>query len=365
MSTLELTINGRSVKDTVEPRLNLADFIRDQLFLTGTHIGCEQGVCGACTLVVDGQPARSCITSAIACAGADVHTIEGLEHDPVMIRLRAAFKAEHALQCGYCTPGMIVTARDIVRRLPGADEARIRLELSGNLCRCTGYSGIVKAIQRVMAETPVEVPVPVVAPRVVTVAAAPRPVTQATLKTDASAPQIIQKIRIALPIEQVWTAIKDPALIASCVPGAAITRSDGGTIEGEIAVALGPIKARFAGAATVAYEDDRSGTIIGDGRDGLSGTRLAIAGQFKAIADGAEASLVELAVEYRLRGALAQFSRAAVVNAFAEALGAQVARNIEATLRGGTVVTVAPKLGLGTVLLAMARKWLARMMTGR
>ena len=147
---IALVVNGNKVEAAVEPRTHLADFLREHLNLTGTNLGCEHGVCGACTLEIDGAPSRSCITYAVACDGADVKTIEGLEHDPVMAQLRDAFTAEHALQCGYCTPGMLMTARDIVTRLPDADEARIRKELSGNLCRCTGYMGIVRAIQRVL-----------------------------------------------------------------------------------------------------------------------------------------------------------------------------------------------------------------------
>ena len=152
MKTINLNVNGKQVSATVEPRLNLADFLRDGRMLTGTHVGCEHGVCGACTVEIDGAPARSCIAFAAACDGATVRTIEGLDADPVMVQLREAFSAEHALQCGYCTPGMMVTARDIVMRLPHADEARVRKELSGNLCRCTGYVGIVRAIQRVLAQ---------------------------------------------------------------------------------------------------------------------------------------------------------------------------------------------------------------------
>ena len=152
MKRIKLTVNGAPVEAAVEPRTHLADFLREHLNLTGTNLGCEHGVCGACTLEIDGVPSRSCITYAVACDGADVKTIEGLEHDPVMARLRDAFTAEHALQCGYCTPGMLMTAKDIVIRLPDADEARIRKELSGNLCRCTGYVGIVRAIQRVLSE---------------------------------------------------------------------------------------------------------------------------------------------------------------------------------------------------------------------
>jgi carbon-monoxide dehydrogenase small subunit len=147
---IELRVNREDVSAAVEPRTSLADFLREQQMLCGTNIGCEQGVCGACTLLVDGMPTRSCITSAVSCAGAEVQSIEGLDDDAVMNALRAAFTAEHALQCGYCTPGMLMSARDIVTRLPDADDERVRLELSGNLCRCTGYVGIVRAIRRVL-----------------------------------------------------------------------------------------------------------------------------------------------------------------------------------------------------------------------
>jgi len=152
MKTITLTVNGRPATATVEPRTSLADFVRDHLQLTGTNIGCEHGVCGACTVELDGAPARSCITFAVACDGARVRTVEAFDDDPLSARLREAFGAEHALQCGYCTPGMLMTARDIVTRLPDADEARVREELAGNLCRCTGYVGIVRAIRRVLAE---------------------------------------------------------------------------------------------------------------------------------------------------------------------------------------------------------------------
>ncbi|HML83461.1 MAG TPA: (2Fe-2S)-binding protein [Thiomonas arsenitoxydans] len=147
---IELTVNGRAVHALVEPRTHLADFLREHLNLTGTNLGCEQGVCGACTVMIEGAPARACIAFAVGCDGADVRTVEYFDDDVVMQELRAAFSAEHALQCGYCTPGMLATARDIVTRLPDADEARIRHELAGNLCRCTGYVGIVRAIQRVL-----------------------------------------------------------------------------------------------------------------------------------------------------------------------------------------------------------------------
>ena len=152
MTPISLTINGERVAAQVEPRTHLGDFLRDQLRLTGTHLGCEHGVCGACTVLIDGQPARACIAFAVSCDGLDVRTIEGFEDDAAMAQLRAAFSREHGLQCGFCTPGMLIAARDIVLRVPDADEQRIRVELSGNLCRCTGYMGIVAAILRVLEE---------------------------------------------------------------------------------------------------------------------------------------------------------------------------------------------------------------------
>ncbi len=148
--TITLTVNGEANEIDTEPREHLADVLRGRLLLTGTHIGCEHGVCGACTVEIDGAPARSCIAHAGLCDGATVRTIEGFDGDPVMAALRDAFSVEHALQCVYCTPGMLIAARDVVLRLPDADEARVREEMAGNLCRCTGYRGIVRALLRVL-----------------------------------------------------------------------------------------------------------------------------------------------------------------------------------------------------------------------
>ena len=152
MTPVSLTVNGRKVAAMVEPRTHLGDFLREHCRLTGTHLGCEHGVCGACTVLIDEEPVRSCIAFAVACDGQTVRTIEGFEDDALMQRLREAFAREHALQCGFCTPGMLIAARDIVKRLPRPDENRIRVELAGNLCRCTGYRGIVAAVRSV-AET--------------------------------------------------------------------------------------------------------------------------------------------------------------------------------------------------------------------
>ena len=149
MNTVRLTVNGEPYSTEVAGRTQLAELLRDHLHLTGTHLGCEHGVCGACTVLVDGKPIRSCITWAQACGGANVVTVEGLGDDPTGRALREAFARHHALQCGFCTPGMLIAAWDIVTRLAPTDEAAIRHELSGNLCRCTGYMGIVAAVRDV------------------------------------------------------------------------------------------------------------------------------------------------------------------------------------------------------------------------
>jgi carbon-monoxide dehydrogenase small subunit len=150
MKKIALTVNGKKVATAVEPRLHLGDFLRERELLTATHLGCEHGVCGACTVLLDGKPVRGCITLAVACEGRAVTTLEGLENDPTMVELRDAFSAEHGLQCGFCSPGMLISARDLVLRKPDADDRAVRLEMSGNLCRCTGYAGIVRAIRRVL-----------------------------------------------------------------------------------------------------------------------------------------------------------------------------------------------------------------------
>lgn len=144
--SVRFTVNGRKVSANGEARQSLADFLRETMNLTGTHLGCEHGVCGACTINVDGQPTRSCLTLAVACEGSEVHTIEGLQNDRVMIALMDSFHTHHGLQCGYCTPGMLVSARDLILRGKAGNDADIRRGLAGNLCRCTGYTNIVTSI---------------------------------------------------------------------------------------------------------------------------------------------------------------------------------------------------------------------------
>jgi len=152
-----LTVNGTPVKADVEARTHLGDFLREELRLTATHLGCEHGVCGACTVLIDGHPARACIALVATLDGAQVRTLEGFTGDARMDILRDAFHRNHGLQCGFCTPGMLISAHDLLGRRPAVDEGAIREAMSGNLCRCTGYQGIVRAIRdasRTLSATP-------------------------------------------------------------------------------------------------------------------------------------------------------------------------------------------------------------------
>ena len=146
--SLSLTVNGKTVAADVDPRTLLVDFIRNNLGLTGTHVGCDTGQCGACTVHVDGNAVKACTILAAQANGAKITTIEGLATDGAMHPMQAAFKDCHGLQCGFCTPGMVMSAIDLVQRNPNADEAAIREGLEGNMCRCTGYQNIVKAVKQ-------------------------------------------------------------------------------------------------------------------------------------------------------------------------------------------------------------------------
>ena len=144
---ISLVVNGERVEANVLPRLNLADFLREHLKLTGTHVGCEHGVCGACTVRVNGDIVRSCLLLAVQTHNAMVETIEGMSDSGEIADLQSAFRERNALQCGYCTPGMLMAAQDLLQQLPSPDREQIREHLSGNYCRCTGYQAIVDAIE--------------------------------------------------------------------------------------------------------------------------------------------------------------------------------------------------------------------------
>ncbi len=149
---VSLTVNGRAIKKTVEARRTLADFLREDLNLTGTHLGCEHGACGACTVLIDGAPVRSCLTLAAQTEGTTIVTVEGLADGEKLHPIQNAFKRHHALQCGFCTPGFLTAAVALLDEIPDPSEAQVREYLSGNICRCTGYQFIVDAVLSAAAE---------------------------------------------------------------------------------------------------------------------------------------------------------------------------------------------------------------------
>jgi aerobic carbon-monoxide dehydrogenase small subunit len=381
MTAVAFTLNGAAVAADVEPRLHLGDFLRDVRRLPGTHLGCEHGICGACTVLIDGAPARSCLTLAVACDGAAVTTIEGFDSDAVMADLRAAFSAHHGLQCGFCTPGMLIAARDIVLRLPGAGEPLIRRELSGNLCRCTGYAGIINAIVSVIAKRGERQAAPAAvaatAAFVTFEPATPSPAAGRPLPGNGRAGEtpvvsgaparegwtrFDESFVIRRPRPAVWDLFNDIRRVAACLPGAEVTSCDDTSAKGRMVTKLGPISASFAGSAQITRDADAwSGTIVGAGSDGGSGsrTRGEIVYRLSSV-DGGEATRVHLSVLYNLQGALAQFSRSGLAQEFARQLVARFAANCNAELIGGEpAVRTDSALG-GRLLWLAVRAWISR-----
>jgi carbon-monoxide dehydrogenase small subunit len=378
---LNLRVNGAPVCALVEPRQSLADFLREQCQLTGTHVSCEQGVCGACTVLMDGAPVRACITLGLACEGRSVQTVEGMEDDAAMAGLREAFNREHALQCGFCTPGMLMSARDIVTRLPGIDGPRLRHELAGNLCRCTGYAGIVRAVASNLAQpgaagepaTPAEAaalafvpfePVDTGGPE----GAAPGDAAMAATHDGAASPgtaQIEEAIRVTgCDAGRLWQLLGDTKASAACIPGAQIDQFDGRQLTGRVRVAFGPIKADFAGTATVERDDaTRQAVILGTGTDALSRTSAKARITYRVGPDGARADAARLVIgmDYTVQGPLAQFSRSELVRSLVRQLLREFGRNLEA-MASGKSVTPAPAAGLNA--FALLWRWLMSKFSG-
>ncbi|HAO39265.1 MAG TPA: carbon monoxide dehydrogenase [Afipia sp.] len=394
MNTVSLTLNGKQVSANVQPRTHLADFVRETQNLTGTHLGCEHGVCGACTILVDGVPTRSCITFAVACQQADVTTIEGLDNDEIATELRAAFTQEHALQCGYCTPGMLVSARDVVLRMQAPSEHDIRVAMSGNLCRCTGYVGIIRAVQRVVearrSRGIAAIPNgnrtrlgPSGSGHSVPVAAGSAPRAVATLGTakKVSAPSASsarmdpdwkpqttfnQSFTVAHPVDVVWDFFGNIAGVASCLPGASLAGEPiDGHVEGQMKVKVGPISAEFQGVADITRDDaKRTGTIMGSGKDKRSNSATrGMVGYAVKQGDNPNETRVDVSIGFTLTGALAQFSRSGLVQDVAGRLIAMFVRNLEARLSGNTeaIQGEAPGLDAASLVFDVLKARLKRL----
>jgi carbon-monoxide dehydrogenase small subunit len=382
MSDLSLVVNGKAIAGAVEPRTHLADFIRENLNLTGTHLGCEHGVCGACTVLIDGVPARSCITYALSCEGAEVTTIEGLDDDEITRELRAAFTREHALQCGYCTPGMLVSARDLVVRLTDADEQQIRIAMSGNLCRCTGYVGIIRAVQMTIADRRARGLAPV--PGGGRTALGPvgsahastterdakfRPTAREDRTSAAAGAEIAlqpfdpnwqpqasfeQSFVVHHPLANVWDFFGRIDEVATCLPGASIKEASPERAIGQIRVKLGPISAEFRGIAQIERDErTHSGRIQGAGSDARSNSATRGDLRYKLLALDEASTRVDVTIGYRLTGMLAQFGRAGLVQDLASRLTAAFAGNVEARLSGGAQSIPPDALRFGTLIVPM------------
>ena len=341
MTRISLTINGEQLEAEVEPRTSLADFLRVSLGLTGTHVGCEHGVCGACTVTVDGSPARSCITYAIQMQGRRIDTIESYD-DETMSALRSEFSKQHALQCGFCTPGMLITARDIVRRLGNPGEARVREELAGNLCRCTGYAGIVQAVQNVgsalggtteastLRLAAVDASPLVIDERDLT-SAKPKPA--ASEASSATATVIVQTIVVDAPCELVWAFFHEVPQVAACLPGAELSAYGADSWEGTIRIKMGPIRAQMNGKGGYELnENQKTGKLDGAGTDALSSSRVRGSLDFALSPLGANSTSLTLTLSYVLQGALAQFSRSTLAKEFVRLVVQEFGRNVSARL---------------------------------
>lgn len=410
MTRIALTINGQPVEADVEPRLHLADFLREHLNLTGTHLGCEHGVCGACTVVIDGEIARSCITYAVACDGAEVCSIEAFDDDEVMRQLRDAFTEEHALQCGFCTPGMLIAARDLVLRRRRLSEREIRMELSGNLCRCTGYVGIIRAVERVMEARkglPLEArpvrrgPVASSTPSRLREREVVQPlgdgafsVHHRELKSPSPHPsppkgervlgsrvevatsdfrerngftELTQSFTVAFPREEVWRLLGDIRKMAAAMPGVTLDEPvNDEKVTGQITVKLGPVSPAFTGEASITrFAEEYRGVIEGTGRDrkSASGARGRI-GYRLSKADGGVATHVEVTMAYALTGMMAQFGRSALVKDLIQRLATAFVQNLEAQLSGRKAgqTAAAPQINLFAIFFSIIRERLVRLL---
>ena len=379
MNIKTVTINGRDSELNVEPRRNLADYVREDLLLTGTHLGCEQGICGACTVVKDGRPVRSCLTWATSCEGSDVKTIEAYDTDAVMTRLREAFSQEHALQCGFCTPGMLITAQDIVRRFAGQDvsDTHIRYELSGNLCRCTGYVGIVRAIQRVLAsygDQPVP-DLPTGAPLGtldlqdfddIPLDENTRDENRTTATrsvAEGNGRRIETHFELAYPAASVWTRLRDelPAVVA-CLPGAELSSmNEDGSLEGYFNVKLGPVSARIAGEGKATFDDNRwHGEVSGQGTDSRSNSRAKGSLSFDLEALDDSRSQMTVSISFEMSGALAQFSRGGLVEEIIGVLIEQFQANFNRHMAGEAPLKQS-SLGIFQLTWMAFKRWLRRL----
>ena len=325
-----LTVNGTEAVLRLPPRVTLADALRDHLGLTGTHLGCEHGVCGMCTVLVDGEAARACLLFACQLDGADIVTVEGLGRPGELHPLQQAFGREHALQCGFCTPGFLMSSYDLLRHRPDVTEDELPAELSGVICRCTGYRNIVSAVAQTSRDYPEGIPGPGnLTPRALAgratgqaggtpeTAGAPQddggPAQTREIVLPSGDPTIAVHIDMAIPVpvERVWRVFDDVHLLARCLPGAELTGELGeDRYTGRARVSVGPIKLSFKGVAHITEHDRVAGTlrVLAEGQDaGGARTQADITLSTESASGG---TVLRADARVYLTGRIAQFGRA-------------------------------------------------------
>jgi len=364
---VSFTVNGTPVSIRVPARMHLADALRQHLGLTGTHLGCEHGVCGMCTVLIDGDAARACLVFAVQAEGSDVVTVEGLGTQDDQHPLQQAFSHHHALQCGFCTPGFLMSSYDLLAHEPGVEADSLPEELSGVICRCTGYRGILAAVADVAEAHPEGVPPPRnCAPR--TLVGRGGGATSAALETapvgdaEEAAPTDITRPtgtptltvevtrRLASPIDDVWAVLTDVHRLARCLPGAELTEDLGeDRYRGRAKVALGPVRLAFQGLARITERDaaEHRLALLAQGADtGGNRTAAEIGLRATATPDGGTELRADAAVF--LSGRIAQFGRA-LAGDVSQRMFEQFAHALDETARTGQ----APDGGAGPSALAI------------
>jgi aerobic-type carbon monoxide dehydrogenase small subunit (CoxS/CutS family)/carbon monoxide dehydrogenase subunit G len=366
---VSFTVNGTPVSIRVPARMHLADALRTSLGLTGTHLGCEHGVCGMCTVLIDGDAARACLVFAVQAEGADVVTVEGLGTRDRQHPLQQAFSHHHGLQCGFCTPGFLLSSYDLLAHNEGPlDPETLPEEMSGVICRCTGYRGILAAVSDVAEAHPEGVPEPMnCAPRTLvgrgggmsaSALAEEAPAEEvaeeapATLTRPTGTPTITVTVtrQLVSPVEDVWGVMDDVDRLARCLPGAEMTADLGGDrYRGRAKVALGPVRLAFEGLAQITERDadDHRLALLAQGAD-TGGNRTAADIGLRAVAvpDGGTELRADAAVF--LSGRIAQFGRA-LAGDVSQRLFEQFADAVDESARFGT----APEVGSGPSALAI------------
>ncbi|WP_283603481.1 xanthine dehydrogenase family Fe-S subunit [Serratia proteamaculans] len=373
LSPVSLSVNGQPISALVEDRTTLADLLREELHLTGTHLGCEQGVCGACTLEINDRPVRSCITLAKSCDGAVIRTIEGYNEDPVMLALRDAFSENHALQCGFCTPGVLASAREVVVLGLANDEQSIRTAMSGNLCRCTGYMGIIKAVSSVLANRaslvtatdPVRVTSGPVRQYIGALPKFERRLGQVEqpgqIIPEDDGDKITERITLESPLDEVWALIRNAEQMIGCVPGARLLEQNGDDLKILMEASFGAISASFKGEGHFTFNDaTHQGRFTGQGKDARSGSGASGTLNFQLEAEG-DTCILNLVATYEVSGALSQFSRGGLVKSFARAITRMFGENLSKALKGESVDNAkGAKLSLFKLVWMVLKGWFKR-----